>query len=235
MPVGIKSTVMKPKDLRFPFPFEQRRPLISSGVLFIPKFYDLHREWPFPGWASREIFEKQLPIMVEYCSGNGTWIVEKAKRHPENNWIAVEKRFDRVQKIWARGKKEGLSNLFIVCGDALTFTAEYVPDASFDGIYINFPDPWPKPKHSKNRLLQENFIAEMARVAKKGANAVVVTDYEDYADSSCRAFLEHPYWTPFFPVPHFVTEWEGYGTSFFDDLWRNKKRTIHYLQFVRGT
>src|SRR5690348_6324632 len=133
---------MKPKDLRFPFTWEERKPLIHDKVLFVPKLYDRHQEWSFPAWE--EIFGSSAPLNIEYCSGNGSWIVEKAKRDPCTHWVAVEKRFDRVQKIWSKMKNEQISNLFIVCGEALAFTTYYAHANSFAQLYINFPDPWPK-------------------------------------------------------------------------------------------
>ncbi len=225
---------MKPKDLKFPFTWEERKPLIFDKVLFVPKFYDGHGQWSFPGWEDKQIFESSKPLQIEYCSGNGAWIIERAKTHPDLNWIAVEKRFDRVQKIWSKMKNEKLDNLFIVCGEALAFTTYYVADESFHGIFINFPDPWPKGKHTKHRLLKENFITQIARASKKEAKAVIVTDHEEYSGQMCKAFVKHPAWTAVFPEPYFITEWEGYGTSYFDELWRHKGKTIHYMQFSNG-
>jgi tRNA (guanine-N7-)-methyltransferase len=217
---------MKPKDLKFPFRWEDRKPLIVDKVFFIPKYYEPGERIVLPAF-----FERSAPIWIEYCSGNGAWIIEKAKAHPERNWIAVEKRFERVQKIWSKMKNEKIDNLFIVCGEALGFTTHYVPSDHFEGIYINFPDPWPKARHAKHRLLQDSFIAQMARVSKRDAQAVIVTDHKEYVDRVCEEFLAHPDWTPVFPAPYFVTEWEGYGSSYFDNLWRLRGKTIHYLQF----
>jgi tRNA (guanine-N7-)-methyltransferase len=222
---------MKPSDLKFPYVWEERKPLIHDDVLFVPKLYDRHQEWQFPSWE--ELFGRACPIQIEYCSGNGAWIIEKAKSHPEISWVAVEKRFDRVQKIWSKMKNEKISNLLIVCGEALTFTKYYVRDKSFSQFYINFPDPWPKGRHKKNRLLSEPFITEMARASKEDAKVIVVTDHEQYADSICKAFIEHPGWGPVFPSPYFVTQWEGYGMSYFHELWRMKNKTIHFMQFCQ--
>jgi len=217
---------MKPKDLKFPYRWEDRKPLILDKVFFIPKLYDPCEEIDLPAF-----FELRAPTWIEYCSGNGAWIIEKAKAHPEKNWIAVEKRFERVQKIWSKMKNEKIDNLFIVCGEALNFTSHYVPGDYFEGIYINFPDPWPKARHAKHRLLQNSFIAQMARVSKKNAKVVIVTDHQEYVGRICEEFLAHLDWTPVFPEPYFVTEWEGYGSSYFDNLWRLRGMTIHYLQF----
>lgn len=224
---------MKPKNLKSPLTWEERRPLIKDRILFVPQYYDRHDEWSFPGWDHPEIFGRKASIEVEYCSGNGLWVIEKARAYPERNWIAVERQFDRVRKIWSKMHNFGLSNLFIVCGEALTFTRFYVPDCSFDAIYINFPDPWPKQKHAKNRLLQEPFITQMSRASVSGAIATIVTDHFEYTTQINKAMLTNPFWHARFPEPYFVTEWEDYGTSYFEALWREQGLKIHYMQYLK--
>jgi tRNA (guanine-N7-)-methyltransferase len=222
---------MKPKNLKPPLTWEQRRPLIHDRILFVPQYYDQHHEWSFPGWEHPEIFGRSAPIEVEYCSGNGLWIIEKALAHPERNWVAVERQFERVRKIWSKRHNLSLTNLFIVCGEALTFMRFYVPNRSFAAVYINFPDPWPKEKHAKNRLLQEPFITQMARASAFGAKATIVTDHFDYTTQITQAMLTNPLWNPCFPKPYFVTEWENYGTSYFDALWREQGLAVYYMQY----
>jgi tRNA (guanine-N7-)-methyltransferase len=224
---------MRPKNFRCPFKWEERRPLIFDRVLFVPEYYDRHQEWTFPGWESPEVFGRRAPIEVEYCTGNGAWIIEKARTHPERNWVAVECQFERVRKIWSKMHNEQIKNLFIICGEALTFTRYYVQDESFSAIYVNFPDPWPKEKHAKKRLLQEPFIGEMARVIKRGGVATLVTDHPNYMIQISQNMLNHLAWKPVFSPPYYVTEWEDYGSSYFEQLWREQGVPIHYLQFYR--
>jgi tRNA (guanine-N7-)-methyltransferase len=214
---------MQPKDLKFPYRWDERRPLIADGVLFIPDYYGDHQAWKFPAW--QEIFQNDCPVVVEYCAGNGAWIAEKARCEPQVNWVAVEWRFDRVRKIWSKMKNFSLQNLFIVCGEAQTFTREYV--TTIDAAYINFPDPWPKEKHAKNRLFQEPFIARLAEVIKK--DITIVTDDPTYTGQIVREM--GIYFKPAFPDPFYITQWPGYGTSYFENLWREKGRTLHYLRY----
>jgi tRNA (guanine-N7-)-methyltransferase len=221
---------MQTKNLKFPYTWQERRPEIHEGVLFIPDYYDKHEEWTLPSWEV--LFGNTNPVVIEYCSGNGTWIAEKAK-DKSKNWIAVEWRFDRVQKIWSKKKKQQLDNLFVVCGDANIFIAKYLKDASIDGVYVNFPDPWPKEKHAKNRLFQPPFIKELTRTVKSGAPFTVVTDDPPYGQQLTNVVLESGTWNPVFADPYFVTEWDGYGASFFDSLWREKGREIKYYQFQK--
>lgn len=221
---------MRPKDLKFPYKWAERRPHLADGVLYVPDYYENHREFSFPDWKT--IFGNDKPVVIEYCTGNGTWIAEKAK-DTSNNWVAVEWRFERVRKIWSKAKNYGLTNLFIVCGEAQTFAREYLSSESIDQVYINFPDPWPKEKHAKNRIFQQPFIHQIARTVKPAGLVTVVTDDPPYSEQVSREMLAHPAWVSSFPDPYFVTEWEGYGTSYFEELWRGKGKVIRYFQFKK--
>lgn len=223
---------MKPKNLRCPFTWEERRPLLTDGVLFVPHYYAQHDQWPFPGFNDSQVFVRTRPVYLEYCSGNGAWIIDQAKRHPEFNWVAVEKRFDRVRKIWSKMRNLKLDNLLVVCGEAWTFTHYYLPDNCLAGAYINFPDPWPKEKHAKNRLFQPSFVQAMSRVMSVDCTATIVTDDPRWTEQICDALRSSMLWHPTFSSPYYVTEWPHYGTSYFDELWREKGRTIHYMQFI---
>lgn len=217
------------KKLKFPFSWEERRPQIDNGVLFIPDHYDRHTEWVLPSWEA--IFGNRYPIVVEYCSGNGTWIAEKAQ-DKSRNWIAVEWRFDRVQKIWSKKMKSGLDNLLIVCGDAQIFIRDYLREHRVEGVYVNFPDPWPKFRHAKNRLFQTPFALHLARTVSPDGVLTVVTDDAVYGHQIVDTVLSIPSWKPSFGSPYYVTQWDGYGASYFDSLWREKGREIRYFQFL---
>lgn len=220
---------MKPKDLRFPFRFEERAPLLSEGVLYVPKYYQEHESWPKE--ELRSVLRAYPQVFLEYCSGNGTWIAEKAKLAPDVLWIAVEKRFDRVQKIASKKCNYQLDNLLIVCGDAVTFTKFYLQDQEIDRMFVNFPDPWPKGKHAKHRLFQRPFIEEMARVIKPSGEVMLVTDDADYSEQMVQEMTSSELFRSAFSDPFYQTAWPGYGSSFFEELWRQKGKEIRYLQF----
>lgn len=222
---------MKPKDLKFPFRWEERRPLILDGILYVPKCYDAHSDWPKE--ASESFFSDFSSVAIEYCSGNGTWIAEKARLEPTVLWIAVEKRFDRVQKIGAKRHNLSLPNLRIVSGEALTFARYYGKDAAVDRVFINFPDPWPKAKHAKNRLLQAPFFHELAKMGKPGCETVIVTDDVPYSEQAIREITKEGIWKNVFSDPPYEVVPENYGTSYFDELWKSKGREIRYLKFIK--
>ena len=213
------------KNLRIPFEWPDRYPAFLEKFLYIPKCYDLHT--PIKAWSS--LFEKEQPIVIEYCSGNGQWIGRKAKENPHLNWVAVEKMFERAKKCWQIGERENLTNLYVVCGDAMTFTKFYAPQESVDEIYVNFPDPWPKLRHAKHRLVAAPFLKELLRIVKKGGRATFVTDDEPYVLFMLNELKKCPEWAK---IDEFLNP-QNYGSSFFAELWKKKGKEIRHLLFER--
>jgi len=223
---------MKPKQLKCPFRWDTRTPCLAEGVLYVPSYYFSHDQWSLQ--EVEQIYSSFSKISIEYCSGNGAWVAAKAKQEPDVLWIAVEKRFDRVQRIWAKKENEALSNLLIVCGEAQAFTKYYLKKSLIDCIYVNFPDPWPKDRHAKKRLVQASFLSEVKRVLKEEGEMVFVTDDELYQKQMVQELLQTECFS-LFPSPFYQTEWEGYGTSYFEELWTKQGRTIYYMKFTQDT
>ena len=148
---------MKPDNLKRPFAWDERKILIKDRIWYIPDRYIDPGTFSFPGWNHDEGFDNDNPVCIEYCSGNGAWIAEKAYANPHINWVAIEKRFPRVRKIWSKIRHMGLKNLFVICGEGDNATRRYFPSESADNIFINFPDPWPKKRHAKYRIVQKAF------------------------------------------------------------------------------
>lgn len=228
----IDLEAMKPKNLKIPFTWEDRKPLYKDRVLYVPKYYFGHQEWSGLAWGDPELFGNDHELCIEYCTGNGAWILEKALAFPKKNWIAVEKRFDRVRKIWSKIKNYSLTNLIVVCGEAEPFSDHYAKENTFSEIYINFPDPWPKEKHAKNRIFKQPFLRRVSEIAKEGARATFVTDDEPYSVQMIEEMEKSGLWKSTLPQPCYVTDWPEYGSSYFDELWRSKGKTIRYMQFT---
>lgn len=220
---------MKQKDLHYPHTWLDRRPAIEKRVLFVPDFYFEHAEFTMPEFSHSSLFGNSHPVYIEYCSGNGEWIIEKAKENPQINWFAVEKKFNRVRKIWAKAMQAGLVNLIVVAGDAREFTHYYLKRNQIDAIFINFPDPWPKDKHAKHRLIQSDFVASMQKVLKPSKEVTIVTDDPDYT----RQVIDEMQ-TEFdsaFPDPYYIEKSKTYGSSYFNRLFEGMGRRIHFMQF----
>lgn len=221
---------MNQKQLKYPHSFEERRPTIHSRVLFIPEHYFAHKAFEMPPFESEALFQNNNPVCIEYCSGNGEWIIERAKANPHLNWFAVEKKFKRVRKIWVKLQQLQLNNLIVVCGDAKDFIEFYLKDASIEAIYINFPDPWPKDKHAKHRLLQGDFIKEMQRTLKEGKRVTIVTDDPDYSLQIINEMGD--LFTSIYPAPFYIEKGEEYGTSYFNRFFSEKGKSIRMMQYA---
>lgn len=224
---------MRPENLKSPFSWENRQIRIQDKVWFIPDYYENYADFQFPGWDHQEIFGNSNPVFIEYCSGNGSWIAAKALQNPQLNWVAVELKFARVRKIWSKIKNLKLNNLFVICGEGLLTTRHYLANESIEGVFVNFPDPWPKKRHAKHRIIKPEFVKEMSRILKKQGNMTLVTDDETYSKEMIEVCLAEANFFSQYPDPYFVHELPGYGTSYFEDLWREKGKNIFYHQFLK--
>lgn len=225
---------MKPEDLKYPFLSQEKKAFIEDRVLFSGSKNTKDPSFVFPGWENPLLFGNANPVFIEYCSGNGLWIAEKAKENPGINWVAVELKFSRVRKIWAKIKNLALPNLIVVCGEAYLTTEAYFPTATVQEVFINFPDPWPKRRHARHRLIQKTFLDELDRILSKNGTLTFVTDDEGYSCETIETTMSHPQFTSLLPAPHFTNEHPGYGTSFFEDLWREQGKQIRYHFFQKA-
>lgn len=222
---------MKPNDLKPPFSWHQRHVLVLDHVFYVPEYYTDYAQFQFPGWSDPAIFGNAHPVHVEYCSGNGDWIAQKAAENPDVNWVAIEKQFDRVRKIWAKLKNRNLKNLLILCGEGIAATSHFLPTESVEEIYVNFPDPWPKARHEKNRLVSPPFLKQAERILKNEGGVTLVTDDVGYCEWTIKQFMHAESFLPHYPEPFFTTDLPEYGSSYFETLWRSQGKEIHYLRF----
>ena len=224
---------MKPEDLKSPFSWENRQVLIKDRIWFVPDYYENYQEFTFPGWDHPDLFGNDYPVKIEYCSGNGSWIAAKALENPQINWVAVELKFERVRKIWSKIKNLKLNNLLVICGEGLLTTKNYIPHSSVEGIFVNFPDPWPKKRHAKHRIIQPDFMCEMNRILKPQGTVTLVTDDEPYSQEMIEVCCANKDFKSAFSPPYYTHDYANYGTSYFEELWREKGKKIFYHEFIK--
>jgi tRNA (guanine-N7-)-methyltransferase len=189
------------------------------------------QNFSYPSFCS--LFDKEQPTHVEYCSGNGAWIAQKAKENPEINWIAIEMKFDRVRKIWSKMKNFGLKNLCIIWGEGAKVTSEFFFSESIGEVFINFPDPWPKRRHAKNRIIQPSFLDALHRILIKTGKLTFVTDDPDYSQVALNEMATSQKFKNLHPEKGFIDVKEGYGSSYFEELWRSKDKKILHHEFIK--
>ena len=129
-----------------------------------------------------EIFGNKNPVVIEigFGMGDATWQI--AKNNPETNYLGIEVHRPGVGKLLNHIEAENLTNLRIFEYDALEVLEKMIPDGSVDGFHIFFPDPWPKKKHHKRRMVQRPRTNLIARKLKSGGYLYFVTDWLPYAE-----------------------------------------------------
>jgi tRNA (guanine-N7-)-methyltransferase len=130
-------------------------------------------------------------VWVEAGFGAGEHLAAQAARRPQALLLGAEPFVNGVAACLAHLDDAQLANVRLHHGDVREVAAR-LPDASVDRFYVLFPDPWPKTRHKKRRLIQADFVAEAARILKPGAVLRFATDWADYADWTLECFLASP-------------------------------------------
>lgn len=128
---------------------------------------------------------------LEIGFGGGEHLAGQAAKNPDVGIIGVEPFIDGVAKLLTALEEGGQTNVLVRRGDARDLVAQFA-DASLDRVFILFPDPWPKTRHRKRRLVQPDFVAELARVMKPGAKLRFATDWADYANRALADITRDP-------------------------------------------
>jgi tRNA (guanine-N7-)-methyltransferase len=143
-----------------------------------------------------QLFPRPQPLEVELGSGDGSFLVEYARRCPTKNFLGVERLLGRVRKIDRKGRRAGLANLRGLRIESAYFLEFLLPPLAASAIHVYFPDPWPKRKHRRNRLVNGRFT-ELARQALAPGGAVFLrTDDADYFGQMNEVFAASPHFRP---------------------------------------
>jgi len=134
------------------------------------------------------IFPEPQPLEVELGCGDASFLVDYAKSHPERNFIGVERLLGRLRKLDRRGRRAGLTNLRGVRIESSYFLEYLLPPHAVSALHVYFPDPWPKKRHHRKRLINERF-PKIARAALAPDGVVYLrTDDADYFQQMTEAF-----------------------------------------------
>lgn len=127
-----------------------------------------------------QFFPKGQPLEVELGCGDASFLVEYARRHPGKNFIGVERLLGRLQKLDRKGRRLGLTNLRGLRIESAYFLQYLLPSHAASALHLYFPDPWPKKRHRKFRLVGENFPALARKALASNGTVFLRTDDADY-------------------------------------------------------
>ena len=177
----------------------------------------------------QEIFPNSKLVVMEIGTGMGEATAEIARTFPDTGFIGVELHMPGLGSLLNRIAEYELKNLRLIREDARVLLEENFPDESFDAFHLFFPDPWPKVRHWKRRIVQDDFVRLIYRKLKPGGYIHVATDWEPYAEWIIKKFLdsnlfsggeiERPSYRP-------LTKFEGQGIK--------KGHKVTDLKFVKN-
>jgi tRNA (guanine-N7-)-methyltransferase len=160
-----------------------------GGRLTPPQQRALDELWPEMGidFSAQaldldEIFGRSAPRTLEIGFGNGQTLVQQAEENSSHDFIGIEVHEPGVGHCLLAAKEAEVSNLRLIAHDAIEVLQTQIPASSLQRINLYFPDPWPKKRHHKRRIVQDSFLSLCARCLRQGGALHAATDWENYAE-----------------------------------------------------
>jgi len=191
------------------------------GILFAPRPIDFDAA-----------FGRAAPRVLEIGFGMGETTAAIAEAMPDCDFLAVDVHAPGVGALLKRIDEQGLANIRVIQHDAVEVLAHMIPPESLSAVHVFFPDPWPKKRHHKRRLLQAPFVRELALRLQRGGYLHVATDWEDYAaailatlaaepllGNTAARYAERPAYRP---VTKFERRGRGFGHGVWDLVFRRR-------------
>lgn len=213
--------------------------VLRKGRLTTAQQNALDELWPYYGIERgntvldfADHFERKADVILEIGFGNGESTWRMARQEPEKNFVGIEVHEPGVGHLLMALEEHGIENIRIACEDAVPFVQQRVADASLAGVRIYFPDPWPKKRHHKRRLVQPEFVDQLARCLAKDGILHLATDWRPYAEHMLEVmqeneefinlspggdYCERPDWRPF---TKYEKRGEKLGHEVYDLLYR---------------
>jgi len=196
---------------------------------------DVIVEAPQPGQSvdPRRWFERPAPLELEIGCGKGGFLLRRAQEHPELNFLGIEWANKFFRFAADRMARWGVTNVRIMRTDAAYFVTSQLEPSCIAALHIYHPDPWPKKRHHKRRLIQPPFVNAAVRALMPGARWAVQTDHGEYFEQMRDCLLNHPSLreTPFDDATYGICD--ASAQTNYEIKYRREHRAIFQLAVVR--
>jgi tRNA (guanine-N7-)-methyltransferase len=179
-----------------------------------------------------KVFSNKNPIDCEIGFGNGDFLVKKSKLHPERNFFGIDYSIESFRRAKKTIGKTNIPSVKIVCLEAKAAFIVLIPEKSLSRIYLNFPDPWPKKKHYKNRLLDREFLKIAASCSTNRGKIIIATDDPFYRDFILEEIAAVHLWQSLFGKG-WTDELSDHFSTKYEKRWRNEGKEIFYMMFQK--
>jgi tRNA (guanine-N7-)-methyltransferase len=194
-----------------------------------PSFLPWEENDPAPSW--REIFGNDNHLALEIGCGVGDFIVQMAELHPDLNFIALDFYNKGCIKTCKRIDKSGLKNVRVLRAEARSFITACIPAAALRMVVINCPDPWPKLRHRKRRLVNPEFVAWLSGFMQAGAAFYFATDFVDYGLDVAEFMAVQPGFANQLAPDTFRHSLAGYPVSKYMRRFLDMGQPIYYVHY----
>ncbi|PIQ95475.1 MAG: tRNA (guanosine(46)-N7)-methyltransferase TrmB [Nitrospinae bacterium CG11_big_fil_rev_8_21_14_0_20_56_8] len=194
-----------------------------------PFFLDLDEH---PDWSA--VFGNRNPIKLEVGFGGGSFLIEMAARENRANFVGLDYYHKGIRKTITRINKLQLQNVRLVYGDAKEKIPLLFRRGELSEVYINFPDPWPKKRHAKRRLIKPEIIGMLAEKIAPGGTIYLATDSESYAAEILEGFEASPEFTNKSGPRAYEIQREDVPKSKYEKNFIKAGEKIFYMTFMRN-
>jgi len=178
-----------------------------------------------------QLFGNLAPVAIEIGFGKCGFLLNMAAQHPDMNFVGIESSHKYYRKGITKIQKAGLRNIKIIWGDAFHIFKQYVPDQSLAHIYINFPDPWPKKRHAKRRLVRPEMVALFAPKLNPNGWIEIATDVESYLTQMLEIFqADSQYAMLSYQTSQHPENVRTYRSDY-EDMFLIEGKIIHYVKY----
>lgn len=164
--------------------FIRRQGRITQGQqLALDNHWDRYCLDPNADYDFSQVFGRTAPLIVEIGFGAGDSLAKMAAANPDNDYIGIEVHRPGVGHLMLLLDQQGLTNVRIYCHDAIEIIERKIADNSLAGVHLFFPDPWPKKKHHKRRIVRPSFVESLTKKLQSGGYFHAATDWQNYAEN----------------------------------------------------
>ena len=178
-----------------------------------------------------KVFRNENDFVLEIGFGDGDFLIEIAERNPEKNYLGIEIKTKRFKIAVKRSKNYDKENLKFLHMNANIAVEEIFLENTFSQVYINFPDPWPKDKHHKHRIINPEFLAKLSKIMQNDGVLELASDHKDYIEHSFDVFKDITFFKSMYPEPGYINDIPNRPYTKYEKEFREEGREIFYLMF----
>ena len=199
---------------------------VRAARLYNPPDYfrSLHKTEIFSASPERP----DAPLEIDVGCGDGGFLLDLAAAHPERDFLGLEKLLGRARKVVRQAARRGLTNVKALQIDSPYAVRHLLPPSGISRLHLLFPDPWPKAKHAKNRLVQPAFCQDVHRLLRPGGEWLFKTDHPEYFAEAVATIQA----SGLFTATHWPADCFPYPLTDFERQWLAEGKTIQSARFT---